>query len=393
MWLKHCGNVHIIDFLFFFLYSLFMIQALKKLDWVLVGAILLLVIIGLLSIASASQARTGVFINFKKQLFFAVMGLILLGTFSFIDYRFFRNYSAIVLALYILSVFLLILLLVSGSMVRGTVSWFQFGSPIGKLSFEPVEIVKFVLIVILAKYFSSRHIDFGLMRHIFISGFYVLIPVALVLLQPDLGSATLLLIIWVGIMLVSGIRARHLLALFLIFAVITGLSWTFFLKDYQRARILTFLKPQRDPLGQGYNIAQSIIAIGSGGFWGRGLGHGSQSQLNFLPEQHTDFIWATIAEEWGFFGAALALVLWGIIFWRLFVIAIGATTNFARLFIFGFVLLLLVQIAINIGMNMGFFPVVGIPLPLLSYGGSSLVTTLIAFGIVQNIKINSSSSA
>lgn len=363
-----------------------MLQVLKKLDWVLIGAILLLIIIGLLSIASASQARTGVFTNFKKQLFFAVISLILLGTFCFIDYRFLRNYSAVVLVLYIFSVLLLILLLFFGSQIRGSVSWLRFGI----VNFEPIEIMKFILIALLAKYFSSRHIDFGLMRHIFVSGFYVLIPVALVLLQPDLGSAALLLIIWVGIMLVSGIRVRHLLALFLIFAVITGFSWNFFLKDYQRARILTFFEPKKDPLGRGYNILQSIIATGSGGFWGKGLGHGSQSQLNFLPEQHTDFIWASIAEEWGFFGVAFILVLWGIIFWRLFIIATGATTNFARLFVFGFILLLLAHISINIGMNMGFFPIAGIPLPLLSYGGSNLLATLIAFGIVQNIKVNNS---
>ncbi|MEK7578843.1 MAG: rod shape-determining protein RodA [Patescibacteria group bacterium] len=359
----------------------------KKLDWILIGAVFLLVIIGLLSIASASQARTGVFTNFKKQLFFAAAGLILLGIFCFIDYRFLRNYSAVVLVLYILSIFLLILLLVLGNKVRGTVSWFQFRSPIGELGFEPVEIMKVVLIAILAKYFSNRHVDFGLIRHIFISGFYVLIPVALVLFQPDLGSATLLLVIWIGIMLVSGIRARHLLALFLIFAVISGFSWGVFLKDYQKARILTFFEPKKDPLGRGYNISQSIIAIGSGGFWGKGLGHGSQSQLNFLPEQHTDFIWATIAEEWGLFGVALVLILWGIIFWRLFLTAINATTNFARLFIFGFTLLLLAHISINIGMNMGFFPVIGIPLPLLSYGGSNLFATLLSFGIIQNIKV------
>ncbi|MCX6813718.1 MAG: rod shape-determining protein RodA [Candidatus Azambacteria bacterium] len=365
-----------------------MIQVLKKLDWVLIGAIFLLIIIGLLSIASASQARTGVFINFKKQLVFVAIGLGFLLVFSFLDYRFLRNYSAVVLVLYILSIFLLIALLILGNRIRGTVSWFQFGSPIGELNFEPVEIIKFVLIIVLAKYFSSRHIDFGLIRHIVISGLYALIPAALVLLQPDLGSAALIIIIWVGIMLVSGIRARHLLALFLIFAVITGLSWTFFLKDYQRARILTFFEPQKDPLGRGYNVLQSIIAIGSGGFWGKGLGHGSQSQLNFLPEQHTDFIWATIAEEWGFSGVFFVLILWGIIFWRLFLITINANTNFARLFVFGFMLLLLSHVAINIGMNMGFFPVAGIPLPLLSYGGSNLIATLMAFGIVQNIKIN-----
>ena len=365
-----------------------MLQVLKKLDWVLIGAIVLLVIIGLLSIASASQARTGAFTNFKKQVFFSIIGLILLAIFSFIDYRFLRNYSAIVLSLYVFSILLLIALLILGDRVRGAVSWFQFGSPLGGFSVEPVEIMKFVLIIILAKYFSGRHIDFGLIRHIIISGVYAIIPITLVLLQPDLGSAFLMIVIWIGMMLVSGIRARHLLVLFLIFIVITGISWSFFLEEYQRGRIMTFFEPQKDPLGQGYNVLQSIIAIGSGGFWGKGLGHGSQSQLNFLPEQHTDFIWATIAEEWGFLGVSFVLILWGIIFWRLFLIAANTNTNFARLFIFGFMLLLFSHIAINIGMNMGFFPVAGIPLPLLSYGGSNLVSTLLAFGIVQNIKIN-----
>lgn len=357
------------------------------------GAIILLVTIGLLSVASASQARMGDFSSFKKQLIFFIVGLVLLMIFSFVDYRFLRNYSVVVLSLYILSVGLLIALLLSGNHVRGSSSWFQINSPIGVLGIEPVEAMKFILIIVLAKYFSGRHVDFGLVKHVFISGFYAALPIGLVLLQPDLGSAVLMVAIWVGIMLVSGIRARHLLILFLIFAIIAGASWFFFFKDYQRARIITFLKPQSDPLGQGYNVLQSIIAIGSGGFWGKGLGHGSQSQLNFLPEQHTDFIWATIAEEWGFFGVFFVLGLFGIIFWRLFLIAVNTNTNFARLFIFGFSLLLLVHITINIGMNMGFFPVTGIPLPLLSYGGSSLIATMLAFGIVQNIKFNLSSSA
>jgi len=370
-----------------------MIQALKKLDWILIGTIVLLVIIGLLSIASASQARTGAFTNFKKQLIFSAIGLILLMIFSFVDYRFLRNYSTIVLSLYLFSILLLVALLLLGDRVRGAVSWFQFGSPFGGFSVEPVEIMKYVLIIVLAKYFSGRHIDFGLIRHIIISGFYTIIPVTLVLLQPDLGSAFLIVIIWVGMMLVSGIRARHLLVLFLIFIIIAGVSWSFFLEEYQRGRIMAFFEPQKDPLGQGYNVLQSIIAIGSGGFWGKGLGHGSQSQLNFLPEQHTDFIWATIAEEWGFLGVSFVLILWGIIFWRLFLIAVNTNTNFARLFILGFILLLFSHIAINIGMNMGFFPVAGISLPLLSYGGSNLVSTLLAFGIVQNIRINMSSSA
>lgn len=187
-----------------------MIQALKKLDWILIGAIVLLVIIGLLSIASASQARTGAFTNFKKQLIFSAIGLTLLMVFSFVDYRFLRNYSTVVLSLYIFSILLLVALLILGDRVRGAVSWFQFGFPLGGFSVEPVEIMKFVLIIVLAKYFSGRHIDFGLIQHIIISGIYAIIPVTLVLLQPDLGSAFLIIIIWVGMMLVSGIRARHL---------------------------------------------------------------------------------------------------------------------------------------------------------------------------------------
>src|SRR3989344_682626 len=366
-----------------------MIQVFKKLDWILISAIVLLIMVGLLSIASTSQARTGAFILFKKQIIFAIIGLALLFLFSLIDYRFLRNYPAVILTLYTISVVLLVLLFVFSSKTRGAISWFHFNSPIGTLGFEPVEITKFTLIALLSKYFSSRHIDFGLIRHIFISGFYFFIPAILVLLQPDLGSAVLLIVIWIGIMLASGIRMRHLAVLLLILLIFSGIGWGFFLKDYQRARILTFLSPQSDPLGRGYNVSQSIIAIGSGGFWGKGLGHGSQSQLNFLPEQHTDFIWATIAEEWGFFGVSLILIIWGVVFWRLFLTMINATTNFARLFIFGFTLLLLSHISINIGMNLGFFPVTGIPLPLLSYGGSNLIVTFATFGIIQNIKINS----
>lgn len=364
--------------------------SIKKIDWILIGAIVLLLTIGVLSVASTSEARTGAFIIFKKQFIFAVVGLALLLSFSFIDYRFLRNYSAVVLTLYAISIILLAFLFIFGSRIKGSVSWFRFDLPTVSLGFEPVEITKFAIIALLSKYFSSRHIDFGLLRHIFISGFYIFIPTLLVLLQPDLGSAMLLIIIWIGIMLASGIRMRHLLIILMIFSILAGLGWEFFLKDYQRDRVLTFLSPTKDPLGRGYNVNQSIIAIGSGGFWGKGLGHGSQSQLNFLPEQHTDFIFATIAEEWGFFGISLVLILWGIIFWRLFTMAMNATTNFARLFIFGFMILLLAQVSVNIGMNLGFLPVTGVPLPLLSYGGSNLITTLITLGIIQNIKINNS---
>ncbi len=362
---------------------------LKKLDWVLIGAVVLLIAIGLLSIASASRARTGVSTDFQKQLIFVFIGVVLFFVFSFTDYRYLRNHSGIILGIYFFSVFLLTLLLVIGHKIRGASSWFHLGSPFGAFGIEPVEITKFILVALLAKYFSGRHTDLGLARHVIVSGIYVFAPAALVLLQPNVGAAALMIIVWIGIMLASGIRMRHLLAIFFIFSIACGFGWHFFLKDYQKARIYTFLEPQKDPLGEGYNILQSMIAVGSGGIFGKGLGHGSQSQLNFLPEQHTDFIWATVAEEWGFFGVCFVLILFGIIFWRLFLTAADSNTNFARLFVFGFMVLLLAQIAINMGMNMGFLPVAGIPLPLLSYGGSNLVATLAVFGIVQNIRINS----
>lgn len=362
-----------------------MLTVIKKSDWILIGAIALLLIISLLSIASVSQNKSGFLTNFNKQLFFVFLGVCIFCILSVLDYRLLRNYSSIVLAIYFFSAILLAVLLIVGSSTRGAVSWFR----IGAFNFEPSELVKFILIATLAKYFSSRHIEFGLFRHIIISGVYTLIPVTLLMFQPDLGGAILLLAVWVGMMFFAGIRARHLLALFLIFVIVSGVSWQFILKDYQRARIVTFFEPQRDPLGRGYNVAQSIIAVGSGGIFGKGLGHGTQSQLNFLPEQHTDFIFATIAEEWGFVGIIFVFLLWGTIFWRLTVIGSSSGNNFARLFVWGFWLLLLGHFTINIGMNMGLMPVTGIPLPLVSYGGSSLVTTLLSFGIINNIRINS----
>lgn len=360
-------------------------NVLKKFDWILIGSIILLLTIGLLSIASASQARNSTFVNFNKQLIFAFLGAALFLIFSFLDYRIFRNYSFVVLALYFFIVFLLLILVFFGAKTRGAASWFNFGL----FNVEPSELAKFVLIVTLAKYFSTRHVEFGLFRHIVISGFYTFVPTLLVLLQPDLGSALLLVIIWAGIMFFAGIRAKHLLILLSVFAVIAGLSWQFLLKDYQRARITTFLKPQKDPFDRGYNVMQSVIAVGSGRIFGKGLGHGTQSQLNFLPEQHTDFIFATIAEEWGLLGVLLVFLLFNLIFWRLAYIGARAPNNFARLFIWGLWLTILGHFIINVGMNIGVAPITGISLPFLSYGGSNLIATLLSFGVVNNIRINS----
>lgn len=356
----------------------------KKLDWVLVASTFLLVAIGLLSIFSTSFIYDKNF--FYKQLAFIVGGFFLMIFFAFFDYRIFRNHSRLLISLYALSILFLIGVLIFGKEIRGATSWFR----IGLFNFEPVEFTKLVMILILAQYFSLRHIELYRIRHIVISGIYTMIPVGLVFFQPDLGSSTVLVFLWVGIMLIAGIKFRQLLILFLIGIIILSVAWLLVLKTYQKERIVSFFNPYFDPLGSGYHRIQSIIAIGAGQLWGRGLGHGSQSQLNFLPEQHTDFIFASIAEEWGFIGVALVFVLYFLLFFRIIKVALGASNNFARLFCVGTVTIFLFQVFVNIGMNLGLLPIAGISLPFLSYGGSNLIISFIALGIIQSIAVRKS---
>ncbi len=247
--------------------------------------------------------------------------------------------------------------------------------------------MKLAIILVLAKYFSLRHIEVSRIRHLIISGLYVFFPLVLLLLQPELGYILIISLVWLVIIMVAGIRLKHLIVLALITLLVFSISWFYLLKDYQRERVVSFLNPGLDPLGRGYHIIQSIIAIGSGEIFGRGLGHGTQSQLNFLPEQHTDFILATIAEEWGFLGSAFILILFGVLFFRLIKISLSSSNNFARLFTLGVATMISVQAIINIAMNMGLLPIIGIPLPFLSYGGSNLIMNFIALGIIQSIVI------
>lgn len=358
-----------------------MLNHLKKLDWILVILVLLLCAVGLLSIYSTSQAG----FNFKKQLSFVILGLFLMLILSFFDYRLLKNRTFIIILLYCLSLGLLAAVLLLSQPIRGAMSWLR----VGLISFQPVELTKIVLILLLAKYFSIRHIEMYRIRHIIASGVYIGLPISVILLQPDLGSVIILLAIWLGIMLIAGIKLRHLIILSLIALLIITASWFWLLKDYQKQRILAFINPQIDPLGHGYNVVQSLIAIGSGQFWGRGLGQGPQTQLKFLPEEQTDFIFATIAEEFGFLGICFALFLFTLLIWRVIKIALGASNNFSRLFASGLAIMLFVQIFINIGMNMALLPITGLTLPLISYGGSSLVTIFLGLGILQSIKVRS----
>jgi len=355
------------------------IEQFKKLDWSLIIVVLLLTAVGLLSNYSISKETASNI--FTRQLIYVILGFLLMFALVFVDYRIFRDHNFILLGFYFLGILFLGTILVMGGEIRGASSWLR----IGKLSFEPVELIKLAIILVLAKYFSLRHIEVSRFRHLIISGLYILIPFVLLLLQPELGYILIIILTWLAIVTVAGIRIRHLIILLLIGLIVVSFSWFYVLKDYQKERVLTFLNPHSDPWGQGYHIIQSIIAVGSGKLLGRGLGHGTQSQLNFLPEQHTDFIFATIAEEWGFLGSFFILILFGILFFRLIKISLSSSNNFARLFAIGAATMMSLEVIINIGMNMGLFPIMGIPLPFISYGGSSMVMNFVTLGIIQGI--------
>ncbi len=353
---------------------------LKKLDWVLIISVVLLSIIGLMSIFSTSFYHDKSY--FYKQTVFIAVGFLLMLVFAFIDYRIFRNHPRLLLILYFISTLLLVLVLFLGKS-RGAASWINLGI----FNVEPVEIAKFAMVLIFAQYFSLRHIELYRIKHIFISGVYTFLIVGLVFLQPDLGSAMILIFLWLGVMVIAGIKLKQLLLLFLIGIILFAVAWFGILKPYQKDRITGFLNPYLDPQGSGYHRIQSMIAIGSGQFWGRGLGHGPQSQLNFLPEQHTDFIFASIGEEWGFAGLIIVFVLYFLLFFRIIQIAIKAENNFARLFCLGVAIVFVFQVFVNIGMNMGILPITGIPLSFISYGGSNLLINFIMLGTVQSIAI------
>lgn len=356
---------------------------LKKLDWQMILAVILLCGIGLAEILSTTYKDQGLF-YFKKQLFSLGLGLILLIGLSFIDYRIFRNYSSILVTLYLLGIAILVLVLFGGQ-IRGARSWLHLGG----FYFQPVEFFKILIIFVLAKYFSWRHIEMFRARHVFVSAGYVFLPAILVLCQPDFGSFLILAVCWIGMVIITGIKFRHLFIVLLIGLILASIAWFGFLRDYQKQRILTFLNPQLDPLGSSYNIRQSLIAIGAGGWLGRGLGQGTQSQLGFLPESYSDFIFASFGEEWGFVGIVVLLLLYGFLFYRLYKAACLAKNNFSCLVPAGIALLFLAQIFINLGSTMGILPITGISLPFISYGGSNLIMTFVALGLLQSIVVRS----
>jgi rod shape determining protein RodA len=301
---------------------------------------------------------------------------------SFLNYRLFKNDPYFLVFLWGLGILALVGLLFFGPETRGVKAWYK----IGGISIDPVEYMKIVLLLLMAKYFSLRHIEIYRIKHIILSAIYFGVPFALVFFQPNLGSGGLLILLWLIILLVSGLKLRHFLAIMTLGIFLVSLAWMFMLHDYQKNRIISFLEPELDPLGIGWSQLQSKIAIGNGGIWGAGIGQGTQTQHGFLTEPHTDFIFSAIGEEFGLVGIATLFVLFFLLLWRVFKIGIMAESNFPRLFAIGFGALLIIQFAVNIGMNIGFLPIVGLPLPFVSYGGSSLLMLFFGLGILQSIK-------
>jgi len=333
---------------------------------------------GLSAIYSVDLSSGSELIYFKKQAIALVIGLVLMLAAGFTRHTFFR---AMAKWWYLASLFLLALVLLFGQRIRGTTGWFVLGG----FSFQPVELAKVGLILLLAYIISRFGRRFESPLFFFGTGAVTLLMMGLVMWQPDLGSAVIIGLIWLGLMMLVG--ARKFFLILLMFFCIAGavFSWFFVFKDYQRDRIITFIDPERDKLNAGYNVLQSTIAVGSGKIFGRGLGYGSQSQLRFLPETQTDFIFSVIGEELGLVGVVVLLVLFAVIFWRVLLIVINGSDDFSSMTAGGLFLLFFSQFVINIGANIGLLPVTGVTLPFVSYGGSSLMINLLLVGILESM--------
>lgn len=353
----------------------------RGLDLGLLTITLLLVVFGLAALYSfALNVDHPNFSFLYKQTAYLAAGAVLIFLLMRFDYRWL---AGVHWTLYGLGLLSLIAVLVFGRTVRGTTGWFE----IAGFQLQPVEFVKIIMTVVLAKYFSDHADDLDRWRTMIVSGLIAAVPAGLVMIQPDLGSAVILIGIWLGLLVALPVPPRRLLVLAAAGALIAVVGWLAVLQPYQKNRVLDFFSPGRDRLGSGYNVQQAMTAIGSGQWFGRGLGLGPQSQLNFLPERHTDFIFASIAEELGLVGTSAMLALFGLFFWRLYRLVRLSRDNFSILLATALVLVLFIQTAINIGMNLGLFPVTGIPLPFVSYGGSSLLSSLLIVGLVESMAI------
>lgn len=351
--------------------------AFAHIDWYLFAAALSVSLLGLVTMHSFAAENS----FFDKQVVWIGVAVAVFFIASLPEYRFLRR-TEVIVALYAVLTFLLALVFMFGAIAKGAQSRFD----LGLFAVQPADPAKLLLVILLAKYFARRHVEIAHIRHILVSGAYVLVICALVFFQPDFGSAIIIASVWLGMVLVAGISWRHLAALIILGVVLGAGLWNYGLAPYQKQRVLTFLHPLADIRGSGYNAYQSTVAIGSGELTGKGVGYGTQSKLLYLPEYQTDFIFAAYAEEWGFFGVLILFGLYGIIIIRVLVIAAHGSDNFDTLFGAGVAIMFLSHFFVHVGMNMGLLPVTGTTIPFMSYGGSHLVTEYLALGILTGMR-------
>ncbi|MBA2362882.1 MAG: rod shape-determining protein RodA [Chloroflexia bacterium] len=353
---------------------------LKHFDWVMFSATLLIVAFGIMMIYSTTTAAGPLVLNLVvlKQAIYAVVGLVLMGILARIDYRFLANWTWVI---YGLAMVLLVLIFVIGRETFGSTRWID----VGPVALQPSELAKLAMVLVLARFLAERPRGRSNLFRFLVSLALIGLPFGLVFLQPDLGTSLVLVAIWVALTLVSGTRWKYLATLVAL-AVPGGLvAWLWLLRPYQIARVIVFLNPEASALDGGYNIIQARISMGNGGLSGQGFMGGTQGQLDYLRVQHTDFIASVIGEEFGFLGMIALLIVYGLLLWRMIRVARLARDEYGELIAAGITTIFLFQIFVNVGMNMQLMPVTGIPLPLISYGGSSLVTLLAAQGILQSI--------
>ncbi len=357
-------------------------RLLTNIDWVLSVLVLVVCLLGILNIYSATTpykiVGTAYYI---KQIYWMLVGMIISVSVCSLDYHILEDLSY---WFYGLLVLLLVAVLIVGSRTMGATRWLN----LGLFRIQPSEIMKLVMIVTLARFFNNFQSVGGLtVRDVLIPLGLLALPTALIMKQPDLGTATLVILIAVSMVMYVGLRWSTIVTFVSVTIPMSWIGWAFLLHPYQKNRVLDFLHPERSRLGSGYHIIQSKIAVGSGGLTGKGFVKGTQSQLRFLPEQHTDFAFSVFAEEWGFIGCLLLIILYlSLVLWGLN-IARRCNDRFGGLLAVGVTAMLFWHIVINMGMVIGLFPVVGVPLPFFSYGGTSMITSMIGIGLLQNISM------
>lgn len=355
------------------------LRILSQINWALVSCITLMAIIGFAMMYSAAGGSFHPWAS--RQIVHFLFAFLLMLTIALTPSRFLLRYAFVI---YGICLVVLVGIEVAGFMGKGAKRWVD----IGGVNLQPSELMKLAVILALGRYFHSQNpADRNNLLHLVFPTFLILVPAVFILRQPNLGTATILVFVGATLFFMAGVKVRYFLIIIAAGMLAAPVGWHF-LHDYQKQRVMTFLHPEQDSLGAGYNIMQSIIAIGSGGFFGKGFLQGSQGQLNFLPEKHTDFIFTMIAEEFGFLGCFIVLAIYVALIAFGIAIALRSRHLFGSMLALGVSSMLFIHIAINMMMVMALIPVVGVPLPLLSYGGSSMISIMIGFGLMQNAYIN-----